>query len=121
MTSYLLVALGGGLGAVARFGLGESLNRASFPLGTLAANVIGGLLMGVLAGWLMGRAGGEGARLLIGVGLLGGFTTFSSFSLETIAMMERGQWSGALAYVAASVILSLFACAAGLALTRAVL
>ena len=120
MTSYLLVALGGGIGASARFGLGQAFSRSDFPLGTLCANVLGGLLMGLLAGWLAGRTDSESLRLFIGVGLLGGFTTFSAFSLEIVAMMERGAWSAAFAYVLASVVLSLSACFAGLAVMRGI-
>lgn len=121
----MLVALGGAVGAVARYGAGAwSLRRfgpeAPLPYGTLAVNVVGGLLMGVLAGWLAPRlgAGAERWRLLLGVGVLGGFTTFSAFSLETAMMLERGRWAAAGVYSVASVVLSVLALFTGLWLSR---
>jgi fluoride exporter len=111
----LLVMLGGAVGAAARYHLGGAIGRSSvYPWGTLWVNVLGGLLMGAL----MARAPGETARLLLGVGVLGGFTTFSAFSLETVMLLQRGSAGAALGYVAASV---LGACAAlwlGLTLGR---
>ena len=94
MTRFLLVAAGGAFGSMARYGLGLTLGRvlpgAAWPWGTFAANLIGGLLMGLLAGWLAYRGqGGESVRLFAAVGLLGGFTTFSAFSLETALMIQR--------------------------------
>lgn len=123
MDKLLLVALGGGLGAVARYLLGavsQARLGGGWPFGTFGANVIGGLLMGLLVGWLALRGGPdqERLRLLLGVGLLGGFTTFSAFSLETALMLERREWAGALAYVTLSVALSVGALFAGLFLAR---
>ncbi len=89
-----------------------------FPFPTLVANILGGLLMGLLAGWLAARGGGEQLRLLLGVGLLGGFTTFSAFSLEVMLMLECGEMAHALGYVLASVILSIAALALGLMIAR---
>ena len=119
--SYLIVALGGGVGAAARHGLGQLSARAfgpGFPVGTMSANVLGGLLMGVLVGWLARSGAGEGARLLLGVGLLGGFTTFSAFSLDAVQMVQRGQAGLAALYVGGSVVLSIAALALGLVLSR---
>ncbi len=123
MEKLFLVALGGGVGAVARYLLGvASLNRLgmSWPAGTFIANVSGGLLMGLLVGWLALRGGGdqERLRLLLGVGLLGGFTTFSAFSLETVLMIERRAYGEALGYVLVSVVLSIAALFAGLMFMR---
>jgi CrcB protein len=123
MGSYLLVFLGGGIGAALRHGV----NRASlallgpaFPYGTLLVNVAGSALMGALAAWFAGRAGaGDSARLFLGTGVLGGFTTFSAFSLDAVALWERGQAGASLAYVAASVLLSVAALLAGMAAMRA--
>jgi CrcB protein len=119
--SYLLVALGGGLGAVARHGLGQASLRAfgpGFPVGTLAANVLGGLVMGMLVGWLATKDSGQTLRLFLGVGLLGGFTTFSAFSLDAMLMIERGNWGMAGLYIGGSVILSIAALALGLMIAR---
>src|SRR5690606_28228698 len=107
MSNILLVMAGGAIGSALRYFAGRlafHLWGPGWPWGTLAVNVIGGLAMGLLAGILAARAqGGEVIRLLLAVGLLGGFTTFSSFSLETWLMVERGELLSALAYVSASV------------------
>jgi CrcB protein len=120
----LLVMLGGAVGAALRYHLGGVTLRAfgpAFPWGTLIANISGGLFMGLLAGTLarVGSAN-EPWRLLIGVGLLGGYTTFSAFSLETFGMIERGQYAVAAAYVAASVAGAIAGLAAGVLILRAV-
>jgi CrcB protein len=124
MTRLLLVALGGAIGASARYGLGLAALRlapnAAWPWGTFAANVIGGLLMGLLTGWLAlrGGAGQETVRLFAAVGVLGGFTTFSAFSLETMLMIERRQWALAGGYVGLSVVLAVAALFIGLMIAR---
>ena len=120
----LLVFLGAGLGGVLRHGVNLASARAfghAFPWGTLGVNVIGSFLMGALAGWLALRAGGawtQSTRLFLATGILGGFTTFSAFSLDAALLWERGQGGLAAAYVAASVAASLLALTAGLALVR---
>ena len=117
----LYVMLGGALGSGARFLVGRAALAwlgAGFPWGTLAVNVLGGFLMGALYS-LTDRAGvAEGWRLFLGVGLLGGFTTFSAFSLDTVELMQRGAFSPALTYVAASVLGACLALWAGLAMGR---
>ena len=111
---------------MARYGLGLAAGRlapnAGWPVGTFAANVAGGLLMGLLVGWLAFRGGAqqEMVRLFAAVGVLGGFTTFSAFSLETVQMIERRQFGLAAAYVALSVILSCAALVLGLMIARRV-
>ena len=125
MGTLILVMAGGAVGAGARHLVGRaslSLFGPGYPWGTLAVNIVGSLAMGVLAGMLSRGlvAGGEAARLLIGVGLLGGFTTFSAFSLDAVLMAERGGWIAALPYILASVIGSIVALVAGLHLVRAV-
>lgn len=118
--NYLLVGIGGAVGAMARYGVGRLLpaSASGWPTATFVVNLSGGLLMGLLSALLL-RAGGEQARLLLGVGVLGGFTTFSAFSLELMALLERGQPLMAFGYAAASVLLALAAVAAGLSLGRA--
>jgi CrcB protein len=125
MNKLLLVFAGGGAGAVARYLAGTAALRAfgpGWPYGTFAVNVAGGLAMGLLAGVLAHRdtGSGESWRLLLGVGVLGGFTTFSAFSLETALMIERRDWGQAAGYVGASVALSIAALFAGLWLARRV-
>lgn len=123
MIHLLLVMLGGAVGAAARYLTGRATLAAfgpNYPWGTLAVNLIGGFLMGLLAGSLarFGQ-GGEQWRLLLGVGVLGGFTTFSAFSLDAMVMIERGDWVPALGYVLVSVIGSIAALALGLGAMRA--
>lgn len=126
MTNMFLVMGGGAVGAALRYQLGRFAGQiapgAAWPWGTFAANLIGGFAMGLLAGWLArgGQGAGEPLRLLLGVGLLGGFTTFSAFSLETMLMIERGQGMLALGYALASVIGAVAALALGLTLVRSV-
>lgn len=114
MTKLLLVFIGGGLGAVSRFLVTTALagKLGNFPLGTLAANFFGSLLMGLVVGLLAGRF--ESVRLFVAVGFLGGFTTFSSFSAETLALIQSGQIFSAAANVIVSVVAALAACAVGL-------
>lgn len=119
MERFLLVAAGGAAGAVARYAVGLQVARwfgAGQVWGTLAVNVTGGLMMGLLVGALDGED--ERWRLLLGVGVLGGFTTFSAFSLETVDLLERRAWADAVLYVAGSVVLSTAALALGLAMAR---
>lgn len=118
MIQVAVVALGGALGAVARYGVGVLVARAfglAFPWGTLAVNVLGGFAMGVLT--IRVGPEQETMRLLLGVGVLGGFTTFSAFSLETVRLMEDAP-GAAMMYVAASLLLSVAACWLGLILGR---
>jgi len=119
--NLFLVMAGGALGAGARHLAGRAaltLAGPGLPVGTLAINVTGGLLMGVLAGLLARTTAGEPWRLFLGVGVLGGFTTFSAFSLDAVLLAERGQWVAAVGYVLASVVGSIAALVAGLALAR---
>lgn len=117
----LQVALGGAVGAVARHGVNIGAGRlfgAGLPLGTLAVNVAGSFLMGLLVVVLAAR--GNALAPLLMTGLLGGFTTFSAFSLDAVTLWQRGQGAVALAYVAGSVGLSLAALLAGLAVGQKV-
>ncbi|PSH58334.1 fluoride efflux transporter CrcB [Phyllobacterium endophyticum] len=122
MNAILLVASGGAMGSVARYLVGLAMTRAlgmNFPYGTLTVNVVGGFLMGffieVLARWFNASMD---LRLFVAVGILGGFTTFSSFSLDAAVLWERGELATAFFYVLASVILSIGALFFGLWLAR---
>ena len=123
--NYLIVFLGAGLGGAGRHGvnvLAARLFGVQFPAGTLIINVLGCLLMGLIAGAFAFRLNlPQEARLFLTTGILGGFTTFSAFSLDAALLWERGEMGLAALYVGASVILSLLAVAAGLALTRIML
>jgi len=123
MEASLLVAAGGAFGSVARYWASVLvvwlLGGESFPWATLAINVLGSFVIGVLAGVTgpEGRLAGDATtRLLLMVGLCGGFTTFSSFSLQTLVLLRSGEMVSALLNIAASVLLCLLATAAGLAL-----
>ena len=113
--------LGGALGAGARYGVGRAVPvpASGFPVATLGVNVAGGLLMGLLVSVLARVSAGESWRLFLAVGVLGGFTTFSAFSLDVVTLMQRGQLAAASAYIALSVLGSVAALVAGLALVRA--
>ena len=122
---WLLVFLGGGLGAVARHGVNITAARllgVAFPWGTLTVNFVGSLLMGMVVGWFAFRVGSfetQHLRLFLTTGILGGFTTFSAFSLDVVMIWERGEHGTAAAYVAASVLLSVAGLFAGMWFWRA--
>lgn len=120
---WLAVFVGAGLGGMARHAVSVAALRLlgpdAFPWGTLAVNVCGALVMGLVADVLIGRVGVSPAfRLLVTTGFLGGFTTFSTFSLETVLLWQRGEAGAAVLYAALSVALSLGALLLGLALAR---
>jgi fluoride exporter len=121
MSVILAVALGGAAGAVLRYGLSHGLHQwlgHDFPYGTAAANVLGCFVAGILYMWLLSRGEPMVWRALLLVGFLGAFTTFSAFSLETLALAGDGHLLKAVANVLLSVILSLGACWLGLTLAR---
>jgi len=106
------VALGGAAGAVARYGVGgwvQGLTGATFPWGTLAVNVAGCFTLGLAMPLLQASVATPEARAFVAVGLLGGFTTFSTFSFEAMALVQDGQWARAAAYTLGSVGLGLTA------------
>lgn len=122
---FLLVFIGGGLGSMLR----HAVNQASaamlgvrFPYGTLFVNVIGSLAIGLAAGWFTFRGdSGQLLRLFLTTGILGGFTTFSAFSLDAAVLWERGQAVSAALYVIGSVTAAIIAVFVGLALMRSLL
>jgi fluoride exporter len=126
MTSYLIVFLGAGIGGALRHGVNVGCARVcgtAFPWGTLTVNILGSFIMGALAGWLAFKAGegwSQPLRLFLTTGILGGFTTFSAFSLDAVLIWERGQNGLAATYVAASVLLSIAGLVAGLGLARTI-
>lgn len=120
MQAYLIVFLGAGIGGAARHGINAAALRllgSSFPYGTLTVNIVGSLVMGLLAGWFAHKSDpGQTWQLFLTSGVLGGFTTFSTFSLDVAVLFERGQVGMAALYVAASVGLALAGLFAGLIL-----
>lgn len=127
MTASLLVAAGGALGSWLRFCVGRAWTAAigpvrasGFPWATLTVNIAGSLAMGLLIGWLARQGNlSEATRLLLAVGVLGGFTTFSSFSLEAISLIQRAQPGFAALYIAATLGAGLFGLWLGLLMMRA--
>jgi fluoride exporter len=125
MNGYILVFLGAGLGGALRHGVNVGCARAcgtAFPWGTLVVNGVGSFAMGVLAAWFAVKAGEEwsqSTRLFLTTGVLGGFTTFSAFSLDVVLLWERGEAWLALAYMAGSGLLTVGALVIDLALVRA--
>ena len=124
MQATFLVFLGAGIGGALRHGVNQACARAcgvAFPWGTLTVNVVGSLAMGLIVGWLAARqdAGwSQPLRLFLTTGILGGFTTFSAFSLDAVALWERGAIGAALAYVGISVAVSIAALFLGLVVMR---
>jgi fluoride exporter len=117
MSPWILVAVGGALGSIARYGLGQAVDArwgADFPAGTLLVNVIGSFAIGVVAGYTQDPA----LRQLVMVGILGGFTTFSSFSLQTVQLMNEGRYPVAAGYVAASIVVCVLGTMLGLILAK---
>lgn len=121
--AYLVVFLGAGLGGALRHGTNQAMARLvglAFPFGTLTVNIVGSFVMGLLAGYFAFKgSAGQHWRLFFTTGILGGFTTFSAFSLDTVLLVERGQPAAASLYVLVSVAISVAALFAGLIITRA--
>lgn len=123
MNAFLLVGAGGALGAMARYAAGLLVGRmvtTSFPAATLVVNVVGSVAMGLLVGLLARFMPDwqEDARLFLAVGVLGGFTTFSAFSLDAVALIERGALAQAALYVGLSVVVCLGGLYLGLLVSR---
>lgn len=125
MQTTLLIALGGALGAVTRFFLHTSVQRYSvsgFPLGTLVVNVLGSFLIGITFVVLVEKIQiAEQWRAIVIIGFLGAMTTFSTFSLDALLLLEQGHYNSALLYILSSVFVCLIAAFAGLQLARLIL
>jgi CrcB protein len=126
MNGFFLVALGGAIGASLRHGAGQAAVRLApdgWPWATFLVNVTGSLAMGVVIGWLVlkGAESGQNMRLFLATGVLGGFTTFSAFSLEVAEMMRSGALAKAAAYAGVSVLFGVAALFVGLWLARRIL
>lgn len=106
----LLIALGGAVGSLLRYGTGRLIPVAQWPFATLLVNVAGSFLIGLLAGCMIRLQWPQEVWLALAVGVCGGFTTLSTFSLENIGLLEEGYWLRALVYITATVVLSLLAC-----------
>jgi CrcB protein len=120
--SILVVGLGGAAGAVSRYlatGWIQSLSGGFFPWGTLVVNVAGSLALGFVLVWLQASVSSAELRELVTIGFLGSFTTFSTFSYETVAMLRDGEWWRAGGYTAGSVVLGVLAVAVGAAFAAA--
>ena len=120
---FILVFLGGGIGSVLRlavYRLARIWLAPEFPWGTLIVNVVGGFVAGIVSAWIISRSAGasDSASLFLMTGVLGGFTTFSAFSLDAVLLWQRGQGAGAAVYVLASVMLSVLGVIAGLGAGR---
>ncbi len=124
MQNIVLVALGGAIGAMARYGISQFMVRSvgnGMPWGTFSANVLGSLLLGLLFGWLAFKSeGADNWRLFLGTGVLGGFTTFSTLSMETVWMIERKAYLQASSYAVGSLVLGIVAAFVGLIIARKV-
>jgi CrcB protein len=124
MMTVFYVGLGGAIGAIGRFGIGVMLKSVAvtgFPWATLSVNILGSLAMGLVMGWLSRVGGQEGLRLFLAVGVLGGFTTFSAFSMELFGLLERRDAVLAVLYASSSLIGGVAAFCLGYALLRSVL
>jgi CrcB protein len=122
--AYAWVGIGGLVGATARFAVYQLMVPrlgAGFPYATFLVNASGSLLIGVLVTWLTARAIDPAWRLMLVTGFLGGYTTFSAFSHETVSLLLDQQWERATLYVVASNVVGVAACWIGMGLTRAVL
>jgi CrcB protein len=124
MKAYLIIFLGAGIGGAFRHAVNVGCARVcgtALPWSTLTVNIVGSFIMGAIVGWLAFKAGegwSQPLRLFLTTGVLGGFTTFSAFSLDAVLIWERGQLGLAGAYVAASVLLSIAGLVVGLAAVR---
>ena len=121
MKTLLFIAAGGAFGALGRHGVNSLWLRAmgaDFPGGTMIVNVLGAFLIGMLAGYLLNHGVSTDMRAFVVIGLLGAFTTFSTFSLDAVVLLQRGDITAAVLYIGGSVILGILSILAGMYLTK---
>ena len=121
MNNYLAIALGGAIGSMGRYWITVSMVRYPphwLPLGTVSVNVLGSFIIGLVWAYLQQRNESEIIRLFVAVGVLGGFTTFSTFSLETVYFLSESEWGKALANITMNLLGCLLATAVGIGLGR---
>ena len=116
--NFLWVFIGGGIGSVLRYAVGLCIGAAACPWATLAVNVGGSFAIGLFGGWCERFGWSEAVRLALTVGLCGGFTTFSTFSKESLALAQSGRWCAFSAYVFGSVAIGIAAVAMGYLIAR---
>ncbi|GAB3944526.1 fluoride efflux transporter CrcB [Spirosoma harenae] len=118
----VLVLIGGGMGSLMRYWAGRlipaTLTGSPFPNAILLVNVLASFVLGVVVGWVISRSAGEEMRLLIGVGFCGGLSTFSSFSYDTVVLLQNGRFIAALLNISLNVLLCLLASSGGLLLGK---
>ncbi|MDH3251068.1 MAG: fluoride efflux transporter CrcB [Acidimicrobiia bacterium] len=119
MRIVLFVAIGGAIGAVGRYLLSTPINERAAPWGTILVNLIGSALLGFLIGWFSDRSADPAIQIGLLTGVLGGFTTFSTFSAETMLLLDGGRWRPAILNVVVSVVFGIAAAAVGYSLARA--
>jgi len=119
MATAIWIALGGAVGTIARFGIAGAINETGHPWGTVVVNVLGSLALGLIAG-LWGVDHGADHQLAVTVGMLGGFTTFSTFALDSVQLWENGQGALAMTTVVISVVVGIGAAVGGLAIGRGI-
>ena len=118
LKNVLLVGFGGMLGSIARYLVGLSINNISFPYSTLIVNIVGSLVIGAIVGIAIKSVGFYDWKLFLATGICGGFTTFSSFSLECFQLLQQSRNIAALSYICISIICGILATIAGYFITR---
>jgi CrcB protein len=118
VTAVLWVAAGGAVGSVLRYLVSDALNRRDGPWGTIVVNLVGSLALGIVIGWYAERSADSLVRITLGVGVLGGFTTFSAWTVETIDLLDRSKVVPGLLNLGLPIVGGLLAAAGGLALGR---
>lgn len=118
MRVLAFVAVGGAIGSVIRYLISTPINARSAPWGTIAVNIIGSAILGFLIGWLVDRSLDPAIQIGLLTGVLGGFTTFSTFTAETVLLLDSGRWQTALVNIVASLTFGVAAAALGFALGR---